>query len=276
MKIKPECDNITIRHNEIYNSGRDLSRNECNAEGIDNVNADNMKVQNNYIHNICSTGVYFKGGSIGNLVENNYIENVGAMGVGVGFDTSPEFFDLTVNPDYYESIDGIVRHNLIKDADWAGIGIYASQSPEVYNNTIIDSSSVYYSPIYFGLTFQDWDSTAKRPATVNPKIYNNIVSQKANLDHPVISIRHSDELGGLDALHGQVDMHDNCYYRADHAVSFEDGQTQVDQGGWLDNWTGDFTAWKNHMNTDFNSIEANPQFNNKYQPQNSACIKKGY
>jgi len=235
-----------------------------------------MKVQNNYIHNICSTGVYFKGGPIDVIVENNFIEDVGALGVGVGFDTSPEFFDLKVNPNYYESINGIVRHNLIKDAEWAGIGIYASQNPEIYNNTIVNTASKYYSPIYFGLTFQDWDAQAKRPATVNPKIYNNIVSQKSDLDHHIISIRHSDELGGLDALKGPVDLHDNCYYRQNHSITFEDGRNQVDQGGWTDNWTGNFEQWKKYLHTDLNSLEINPQLDNKYQPQNPACINKGY
>ena len=49
VKIKSNCKNITIRYNEIYKAGRSIAgiqstNGEGNAEGIDNVNGDNMKV----------------------------------------------------------------------------------------------------------------------------------------------------------------------------------------------------------------------------------------
>ena len=142
VKVKPNCDNVTIRCNEIYNSGRAFvgsSHNgEENAEGIDNVNGNNMAVQNNYIHDIISTAVYAKGGARDALIENNWIEQAYAAGIMVGFDASPEFFDLAINPLYYENIRGVVRNNLIIGTGWEGIGLYASEDALVHNNTMVN------------------------------------------------------------------------------------------------------------------------------------------
>ncbi|MCL2486518.1 MAG: right-handed parallel beta-helix repeat-containing protein, partial [Oscillospiraceae bacterium] len=164
VKVKPNCDDVTIRYNEIYNSGRehvnhpDFTTGERNAEGIDNVNGDRMHVHNNYIHDICSNAIYAKGGAIDALIENNWIENAYGAGIMVGFDTSPEYFDLTVNPKYYENIGGVVRNNLIINTGWEGIGLYASKDAQVYNNTVVGAvtygTGKYHSPIYFGVANQ--------------------------------------------------------------------------------------------------------------------------
>lgn len=275
IKIKPNSDYITIRRSEIYNSGKDLSRENCNAEGIDNVNGDGMVVQNNHIYNICSNGVYMKGGATNGMVENNLIEDTGASGIIIGFDTSPEYFDLTVNPTYYENISGTVRNNLIKDTGWGGIALYASKDAQVYNNTLINTAKTYHSPIYFGITFQDWEPEAGRPANVNPTIRNNVVSQSSALDAPIISIRQTEELGGLSGLAGGVTMSGNCYYQAGGQARFKDDRTQVDQGGWIDDWTGDLTEWKSHIGSDSNSIESNPNLDSD-NLATGQCAGKGY
>ena len=122
VKVKPNCDNITIRYNEIYNSGMAFTgsshNGDENAEGIDNVNGNNMTVQNNYIHDIISNAIYAKGGARDALIENNLIERAYGAGIMIGFDASPEFFDTKVNPQYYENIRGIVRNNLIICTGW--------------------------------------------------------------------------------------------------------------------------------------------------------------
>jgi len=177
IKVKPNCNNITIRYNEIYNSGTAYGGGPGNAEGIDNVNGDNMTVQNNYIHDICSTAIYAKGGATGVLIENNRIERAKEAGILVGFDTSPEYFDLSVNPQYYENIRCVVSNNLIIDTGLSGIGLYAAKDALVYNNTLVNvANGTYHSAIYFGVTFQDWESYAGRPASVNPNIHHNIIS----------------------------------------------------------------------------------------------------
>jgi len=282
VKVKPNCNNITIRYNEIYNSGRAFvgdprfTLGECNAEGIDNVNGDNMKVQNNYIHDICSTAIYAKGGAVNSLIENNRIERAYGAGIMVGFDTSPQYFDTSSNPRYYENIGGVVRNNLIIRTGWEGIGLYGSKDAQIYNNTLVDVNYAqnYHSAIYFGLTYQDWDSKAGRPPNINPNIHHNIVSQPASFTkRPMIEIRYSADLGGMSALTGNPVMSSNCYYIADNAggkkAEFVDMRTKSDPLR-----TG-LAGWKSHISGDSGSIEVDPGLDANYKPTNPLCAGMG-
>jgi|GEM_PF-370631 len=267
VKIKPGSDNITIRHNEIYNSNAGQMTGDCNAEGIDNVNGDKALVAYNHIHHICSNGVYLKGGAMDGVIEYNLVENTGGAGILLGFDTSPEFFDLTVNPEYYENFRGIARYNLVRNTGWSGIGLYASKDAQVYNNTIINTASTYHSPIYFGITFQDWDENAGRPANVNPVVRDNIVVQENVNRATMVGIRYANELGGLSALSGNLNISNNCYYQSGRSASFDDSRS---------NWTGGLSAWKAHINGDSGSIEVNPNLDANSMPTNSTCVGRGH
>ncbi len=250
IKITPGCDDTTIRRAEIFNSG---VRDNSNAEGIDNVNGDRMIVQDSYVHDIATNGIYFKGGSTDSVVERTRIERVGGAGVLVGFDTSPEFFDLTVNPAYYESIRGVVRNNIIRDAQGSGIGLYAAQDAQILNNTIIDTAKTYHSAIYFGISYQDWDPQAGRPPSVNPIIRNNIVHQSSGLPRDCVFIRYSNDLGGLSALSGMPDMDYNLYYHAGGSCLFTDQRPTSP----LDH--GTFSQWQAHIGGESHSLTSAPQ-----------------
>ncbi|MCL1969982.1 MAG: right-handed parallel beta-helix repeat-containing protein [Candidatus Bathyarchaeota archaeon] len=275
VKVKPNCDNVVIRYNEIYNSGQAFAgkplNGEDNAEGIDNVNGDNMKVQNNYIHDICANAIYAKGGATDALIENNRVERAYGGGILIGFDTSPEFFDTKVNPEYYENIRGIVRNNLLINIGWEGIGLYGSKDAQVYNNVLINvaNGGQYHSAIYFGLTYQDWESYAKRPANVNPNIHHNIISQPNGIVRPMIEIRYANELGGLSALSRNPTMSNNCYYIAGKSAVFVDNRpdSTLENAG--------LAAWKSHINGDSGSIEADPALNADYMPTNQQCAEMG-
>ena len=283
VKIKPGCKSITIRYCEIYNSGRifanrsDFNTGENNSEGIDCVNGDKIHVHNNYIHDICSTGIYAKGGSTDAVIENNIVEHPFAGGIMLGFDTSPQFFDLTVNPKYYENISGIVRNNLIINAGWEAIGLYASKDAQVYNNTIVNAVSgvlKYHSPIYFGIATQDWKTPAGCPPNINPKVHHNIVSQPSTYNNRIIDIRYvktgdvypSRDISGLD---GQPTMNDNCYYVAGKSATFTDNRP----GSTLNN--AGLAAWKTHIGGENGTIEVNPSLNTGYMPANSQCTGMG-
>ena len=274
VKVKPNCKNITIRYNEIYNSGKAFTppfNGEDNAEGIDNVNGDNMVVHNNYIHDICSNGIYAKGGATDVVIENNLIKQSYGAGIMVGFDTSPEFFSTDVNPQYYENIRGIVRNNLIINAGWEGIGLYASKDAQIYNNTLVNvgNSGLYHSAIYFGLSYQDWDDYAGRPANVNPNIHHNMICQPTTFVLPMIEIRYSNDLGGMPALDGNPTMNNNCYYIAGKSATFTDNRP----GSILKN--AGLAAWKTHINGDNGSLEVNPSLNADYMPANTQCAGMG-
>ncbi len=269
IKITPNCNDITIRRCEIYNSGVGPSNIHAeNAEGIDNVNGDHMIVQDCYIHDIFTTGIYFKGGAQNCIIERNLIRDTGFSGVLIGFDTSTDYFDLDVNPDYYESINGIVRNNVIINTVYAGIGLYASKDAKVYNNTIINTAKTAMSPICFGLSFQDWDPEAGRPANTNPEIYNNLIYQD-NIDSPMIYIRYADELGGMSALEPPYKMDNNCYF-TNGLLYFEDGRPDTEF------YTESFSEWQDHLDCDRNSIIDNPNLVDVYKLENdSPCIDTG-
>ena len=280
VKVKPNCNNVTIRHNEIYNSGRaEVNKpywldGEANAEGIDNVNGAKMTAQNNYIHDIGGTGIYAKGGATDALIEENFIFHIYGAGIMAGFDTSPEWFDTAVNPKYYENIRGVVRGNLIVDTGWEGVGLYGSKDAQIYNNTLVDVDNgpgKYHSAIYFGITYQDWESYAGRPANVNPSIHHNIVSQPASFGCPMIEIRYddNDQLGKLSALDGNPAMNNNCYYIAGKKASFNDRRTP----GELEN--AGLSAWQSHIQGDNGSIEADPALDENYTPANPQCAGMG-
>ena len=272
IKIKPNCDDITIRRCEIYNSGRIYPPGETdgNAEGIDNVNGDFVRVQDCYIHDTFSTGIYFKGGATCGVVERCRIENCGEAGVLVGFDTSPEYFDTRVNPKYYENLYGIVRNCLIINTRYAGIGLYAAYGARILNNTIINAAQEAHAALYFGVTFQDWEPEAGRPASTDAQFLNNLVLIPQTSDAPAVSIRYADELGGLSGLKGLPDMNHNLYYYENGMARFEDNRP----GSQLE--SGDLAQWQTHINGDAQSLEADPLLNADYTPTaNSPAIDNG-
>jgi Right handed beta helix region/Dockerin type I domain len=243
IKITPKSNNVTIRRAEIYRSG---IRDNSNAEGIDNVNGDGMIVEDSYIHDTATTGVYFKGGARNVIVQRNRIENTGAAGILIGFDTSPEFFDLTANPQYYEAIDAIVRNNIVRNTSLAGIGMYASNNSVVVNNTIVNAANSAHAALYFGVTFQDYDPNAGRPANNNPFIRNNLVIQNGK---PCMSIRYSSELGGLSGLNGSTNSNYNAFHNTAGTCSFSDGRPTPGT------FNGNLAGWRTRTSGEANSIE---------------------
>lgn len=173
------------------------------------------------------------------------------MGILIGFDTSPEYFDLTVNPDYYENIRGIVRNNFIRDTVYAGIGLYAPKDAQVLNNTLVDTAQTAHSPIYFGVTYQDWEPGAGRPPSLNPLIRNNLVFQSNGLPTDCVYIRYSDDLGGLSGLSGMPNMDYNLY-RHTNTCTFTDRRP----GSALE--AGTFAQWQAHINGDAHSLTTDP------------------
>ncbi|MDQ7814596.1 MAG: right-handed parallel beta-helix repeat-containing protein [Patescibacteria group bacterium] len=268
IKVKPNVDNVTIRNSEIYSTGLMQSPDDCNAEGIDNVNGDNLLVENNRIHNTCSNAIYCKGGATNCRVINNQIWDSGSGGILIGFDTSPEYFDLTVNPGYYENIGGVVRGNLVRNSGGAGIGLFSSKNALVENNTVINAGKNYHAPLYYGVIFQDWEPEAGRPANINPTIRNNIFVQEAGWPTLMSQIRYADELGGLSGLQGNANLSGNCYYSAAGAGEYSDRRPTSE-------FEGAFATWISHMG-ETQSVETNPGLNSNYRPTNQACIGKGY
>ncbi len=250
VKVTPKSNRLTIRRCEIFNSGTSYAPGtpleDKNAEGIDNVNADDMRVEDTYIHDIATNCLYFKGGARNALIQRNRLENCGEGGVMVGFDTSPEFFDLSINPGYFEAINGTVRNNIIRNTDYAGIGLYASQNSKVVNNTLINTARVGHAALYFGVTLQDFDPIAARPPNTMVAMQNNIVQQGHDR---CVSIRWANELGGLSGLAGGPGTNYNYYARTSGSCQFRDGRPAAPLA------VGNLAQWRNAVNADGMSVE---------------------
>ncbi|WP_300619010.1 right-handed parallel beta-helix repeat-containing protein, partial [Dokdonella sp.] len=179
IKLTPHCDRVTIRRSEIWNTGAadppGTPLEQRNAEGIDNVGGAKMVVEDNHIHDIATTGLYFKGGATDVVVQRNRIENTGMGGILIGFHTDADLFD-TANPDYYEAIRGIVRNNLVRNTGYAGIGLYSSRDAIVANNTIVDTARLGHAAIFFGIPMQDGFPKPRKPSA-GTRIRNNLVIQ---------------------------------------------------------------------------------------------------
>ncbi len=256
IKIKPGCDDITIRRCEIDHSGAGYApgtpQEDKNAEGIDNVNGDRMVVQDSYVHDTATTGVYFKGGATGCVVERTRIERAGEGGILAGFDTSVEFFDLKENPGYFEAIGGVVRNNVVVDTGFEGVGLYGTRDTLVANNTLVRTARREHAPIYFGVTLQDYDRDAKRPANTRPTLVNNIVAQPAGSPSACVAIRYSGELGGLAGLTGPARMDHNVYFRQGGACRFVDARPRTALE------SGTLALWRTHVRGETSSLELDP------------------
>lgn len=239
IKLTPKSNRVTIRRCHIHHTGAlyppGTPLDRKNADGIDNVGGHDMTVEDCHLHDIATSGLYFKGGARRALIQRNRIENVGMSGILVGFDTSEKFFDTADNPDYYESIDARVQNNLIRGAAYAGIGLYASHRALVRNNTIIDAARAGHAALYFGIVFQDWDERSGRPPNRAPGIRNNLVLQEGGA---CMAIRWSHELGGLAGLDGAPGSNHNVFYDRNGHCGFSDSRpgSRIPRSAALSHW----------------------------------------
>lgn len=279
IKLTPKTNHVIIRNNEIARTGAaerpGTELDYRNADGIDAVNVQFVTIEDNYIHDISTTGLYFKGGSSDVIVQRNRIEKTGMAGILAGFDTSVDYFDLAENPNYYEAVRGTVINNVVRNTDYEGIGMYSAKDTLIANNTIVHTAKIGHSAIYFGTPAQDWDPNARRPATVNTKVRNNLVIQNGGT---CAEIRYFRELGGVSGLIGDPDMDYNAFHDTEGQCRFADNRPSAPDRIHNDNGTrgGTLADWRSIENADAHSIEANLSVNAAgHLPPGSPAIDAG-
>lgn len=268
IKITPGCKDIRVLNCEIYRSGVGPANVEAqNAEGIDNVNADNMVVSGCYFHDIATNGMYAKGGARNCVMENNLIVNCGEFGMAAGFlDTDAEWFNRTTNPDYQESFDIIIRNNIVVNAKWGGVGLFAAVGSKVYNNTFVHVGSETMAALHIsaGETYTGSGAPLAPPCR-DLEIMNNIFVQPKTADRPMVYLRSMND-DTAPPLTGASKIDYNIYYKT-AGVSFY--QNREKDGLSL-------AAWKSSTGFDVHSREVDPMLDNGYHLlAGSPAIKAG-
>jgi hypothetical protein len=269
IKVTPGCKDIKIISCEIYRSGVGPANVEAqNAEGIDNVNGDNMLVRGCYFHDIATNGLYAKGGARNCIFENNLIVNCGELGMAAGFlDTDEEWFNLAANPNYQESFDIIIRNNIVVNAKWGGVGLFAALGAKVYNNTFVNTGAETFSSLHIsaGEIYTSNAATPKSPPCKDLSIMNNIFIQSAASDRPMIHLRGMNDnaappLAGTNVI--------------DYNIYFKTGKPAVYQNRDAEEMT--FLAWKVSTKFDTHSLETDPELERDYHLKTgSPAIKAG-
>ncbi len=277
VKIKPNCDDVLVARNEIHSTGR---RDDGNAEGIDNVNGDRMTVLDNHLHDIATTGLYFKGGATDVRVERNLIERVGrgtspdsaGAGILVGFDTDTDYFDLGQNPGMYEAIRGRVVNNIIDGTTMTGIGVYSARDSLVAHNTIRNCCRDHHAGIHFGISLQSWMPDGLRPPSTNVRVWGNLIGiRSADGVGYGTSIRYlyEPELGHLAGYAGMPLMDYNVYSTATPPLHFADARPagEYDAVG--------LSGWAAHIGGEGHSSAAGFSVDNMWVPDPAFPVDPG-
>ncbi|MBX3460095.1 MAG: right-handed parallel beta-helix repeat-containing protein [Planctomycetes bacterium] len=253
----PGSHNITIRRCRIYDSGM---RDPSNAEGIDNVAGNYMLVQDCYIYNIATNGVYPKGGSIGSIIERCLIRNCGQKGISMAQSSGLQFYNATLNPEYYSCRDCIARNNIIENCEGSGIDLESALRAHVYNNTLINVAKQYQGGIR--IASADKGGTVGVVRCRDCTIRNNIIVLGSTSPRPMVFM-------GNNSHEGTLTMSNNRYFK---------------QGGgsfvfWWEptSYTLNLANWKTTSGTDTNSTEGDPGVNTTtwHLEAGSACIDAG-
>ncbi len=159
VKIVRTAPGVLIEDCEIYDTGK---RSE-NAEGIDNVSADNVVVRGCHVHHIRSNGIYMKGGARNCIIEGNLVTDTKANGIMLGQSSGKQF--LTSE---YECRESIARNNVIMRTKGSGLAFEAASNCQFYNNTLYDVAQDHQGAINVNA------NTHRTPST-NVAVANNVV-----------------------------------------------------------------------------------------------------
>lgn len=148
VKVVRTANDATFIGNEIWQDSAVVVP-SANAQGIDIVGADRVRVARNYIHDVPNIGVYAKGNARDALFEGNRLVNIGNAANGhalmLGQSTDAERL-LDGN---YESYDGLVRNNVVVNATWSCLATASSWYARFYNNSCYNTGQVTHGSVLF-------------------------------------------------------------------------------------------------------------------------------
>ena len=159
VKIVRTAPGVLIEDCEIYDTGK---RSE-NAEGIDNVSADDVVVRRCHVHHIRSNGIYMKGGAKDCVIEGNLVTDTNANGIMLGQSTGKKWMTSE-----YECRDSVARNNIIVRTKGSGFAFEAALNCKFYNNTLYDVARESQGAI-------NVNANSHRTPSKNVAVANNVV-----------------------------------------------------------------------------------------------------
>ncbi|TDR44005.1 uncharacterized protein DUF1565 [Tahibacter aquaticus] len=148
VKVVRTANDASLTDNEIWQDSAVVVP-SANAQGVDIVGADRVRVARNYIHDVPNIAVYAKGNARDAVFEGNRLVNIGNAANGhalmLGQSTDAERL-LDGN---YESYDGIVRNNVVVNASWSCLATASSWNARFYNNSCYNTGQVTHGSVLF-------------------------------------------------------------------------------------------------------------------------------
>ncbi len=230
VKIVQTAPRLAIEGCEIHHTG---VRDPSNAEGIDNVAADDVIVRDTYIHHTATNGLYMKGGAARCIVERNLVTDTGGHGIMLGQST-----DAGLMTSIYECRDSIARNNVVLRTAGSGLAFEAASNCRFYNNTCYDVARTFGGGV---------SVHANEHLTSSKNVYvnNNIIVVKSA--RPMFFVHAL----GL-ASTGDMTADRNLYYNTSGSYKY-----WWEPGG--NYWTS-LAQWQSGTPYDATSFAANPQF----------------
>ncbi|MEO8155908.1 MAG: choice-of-anchor Q domain-containing protein [Rhizobacter sp.] len=189
VKLVKTSNDVEILNNEICHDNNVITptgyssnagSNATNAQGVDMVGADRVRVVGNYVHDMPDIGIYAKGNARNVVFEGNVLSNIGAHAIMVGQQTDAD--RMVDGP--YETYDMMVRNNVVINAGWACVAVTSSKNAKVYNNSCYNTGTSVHGSIFLS-------NEAEVPQrNTNVEIVNNIIYGSAA--NPVIKIDSGD------------------------------------------------------------------------------------
>lgn len=206
VKIVRTANDTEILDNEIWQNASIVTP-SGNAQGVDIVGADRVRVAGNYVHDVPDIGIYAKGNARNAVFESNRLVNIGSGGNGHALMLGQSTDTDRLADGTYESYDGIIRNNVVVNATWSCIATASSQNVHIYNNSCYNTGTTTHGSILLS------NESEVGQAGVNIEIRNNIIYGSAS--HPVIKI---DDNAMTDYTTLHIDH--NLYYVAGGSPTF--------------------------------------------------------
>jgi hypothetical protein len=132
VKLVRTANDVNILGNRIHGP---RAQPGDNAQGVDIVGADRVRVAYNHVYDIPSIGMYAKGNARNTVFEHNLVERTWSHAIMLGQETDAH----RLTDGRYETYDGVIRDNLVVQAGWSCLATSSSMNVLIEHNTCIDT-----------------------------------------------------------------------------------------------------------------------------------------